>query len=245
MSKGEHKKNLVAGFIRENPLFVSLLGLCPALAVTKSVEAALGMGVLFSAVLICSNVLVSLLRKVIPEEIRTPCFIVIIATFVTLTKMLTEAFLPELYSTLGVFLSLLVVNCVILGRSEAFASKNGVLDSFLDGVGNGIGFTIAILIIALFREVLGTGQLAFGNTFTFIADANGGEAIRLPILKGEGYDVSFSVFTTPAGGFLILGIVLAVVAAIQNYKKNKKKVDERIAKAKAKASASAKTEEAK
>lgn len=245
MAKGEHKQNLVAGFIKENPLFVSLLGLCPALAVTKSVEAAFGMGILFSIVLICSNVLVSLLRKVIPEEVRTPCFIVIIATFVTLVKMLTEAFLPELYSTLGVFLSLLVVNCVILGRSEAFASKNGVLDSFLDGIGNGIGFTMAILIIAIFREVLGTGQLTFGNTFTFIADANGGNPIRLPILKGEGYDASFSVFTTPAGGFLVLGVVLAVMAAINNYKRNKKKVDDRIAAAKAKAANSVKKEEAK
>ena len=232
--KGEHKQSFIAGLWKENPLLISLLGLCPALAVTKSLEAAFGMGILFSIVLICSNVLVSLLRKVIPEEVRTPCYIVIIAAFVTLTKMFTEAFLPELYSTLGVFLSLLVVNCVILGRSEAFASKNGVFDSFLDGIGNGIGFTFAICLIAFFREVLGTGRLTFGTTFTFIADANGGNPFIIPVLKGEGYDASFSVFSTPAGGFLVLGIVLAIMIAITNAKANKKKVDEKLAKAKAK-----------
>ena len=228
--KGEHKQSFIAGLWKENPLLISLLGLCPALAVTKSLEAAFGMGILFSIVLICSNVLVSLLRKVIPEEVRTPCYIVIIAAFVTLTKMFTEA----LYSTLGVFLSLLVVNCVILGRSEAFASKNGVFDSFLDGIGNGIGFTFAICLIAFFREVLGTGRLTFGTTFTFIADANGGNSFIIPILKGVGYDASFSVFSTPAGGFLVLGIVLAIMIAITNAKANKKKVDEKLAKAKAK-----------
>ena len=242
MAKGEHKQSFIAGIIAENPLFVSLLGMCPALAVTKSLESAIGMGILFTIVLVCSNVLVSLLRKVIPEEVRTPCFIVIIATFVTLTKMFTEAFLPELYSSLGVFLSLLVVNCIILGRSEAFASKNGVLDSFLDGIGNGIGFLMAICLIALFREVLGTGQLTFGNTFTFIADAHNGEPIKLWILKGEGYDVSFSIFSTPAGGFLVLGITLAIMAAISNMKANKKKVDARLKAQKAKEEAAKKTE---
>ena len=243
--KGQHKQSFVSGLIKENPLFVSLLGLCPSLAVTKSLEAAFGMGILFTIVLVCSNVLVSLLRKVIPEEVRTPSYIVIIATFVTLVKMFTEAFLPELYSTLGVFLSLLVVNCIILGRSEAFASKNGVFDSFLDGLGNGIGFLFAICIIALIREVLGTGMLTFGSTFTFIADANGGEAIRLPILKGEGYDASFSIFATPAGGFLVLGIVLAIMAAFHNAKTSRAKIDARIAAAKAKEEAAKKEAEVK
>lgn len=223
MSKGKGKKAAVflAGIIKENPLLVSLLGMCPALAVTTSVESAFGMGLLFLMVLTCSNVLVSLLRKIIPDEVRVPCYIVIIATFVTLAKMFTEAFLPELYSSLGVFLSLLVVNCVILGRAEAFAGKNKPMDAFLDGLGNGIGFTLAILIIALFREVLGSGMLTFGRTFPFVASLNGGEVVRLYILKGPGFDYSMMLFTNPAGGFIVLGIFLAVLAAINNHKKNK------------------------
>ena len=123
MSKSNHRESFVSGIFANNPLFVSLLGICPALAVTKSIEAAIGMGLLFTFVLVCSNVLVSALRKFIPELISTPCYIIIIATFVTLVKMMAEAFLPELYSTLGVFVSLLVVNCIVLGRAEAFASK--------------------------------------------------------------------------------------------------------------------------
>ncbi|MBQ2493630.1 MAG: electron transport complex subunit RsxE, partial [Bacilli bacterium] len=169
-----HAESFLNGIWKENPLFVSLLGLCPALAVTKSLESAIGMGILFTIVLTCSNVLVSALRKLIPEEAKTPCYIVIIATFVTLVKMLTNAFLPELYNTLGVFLSLLVVNCIVLGRSESFASRNGVADSLLDGLGNGLGYTIAICLIALIREVLGSGMITFGRTFTFLADLNNG-----------------------------------------------------------------------
>ncbi len=234
MAESKHKESFLSPIWKTNPLLISLLGMCPALAVTKTLEAALGMGVLFTLVLVCSNVLISALRKWIPEEVKTPAYIVVIATFVTLVKMFSEAFLPELYNTLGVFVSLLVVNCIVLGRSEAFASKNGVLDSFLDGVGNGIGYTIAICLIALIREVLGAGSLTFGATFTFIADLNGGSRIRIPLLKGPGYDVSFSFFSSPAGGFLVLGIVIAIIMAITNYKQNKAKVDARIAAKKAK-----------
>lgn len=239
MSKSNHRESFVSGIFANNPLFVSLLGICPALAVTKSIEAAIGMGLLFTFVLVCSNVLVSALRKFIPELISTPCYIIIIATFVTLVKMMAEAFLPELYSTLGVFVSLLVVNCVILGRAEAFASKNGVLDSLLDGIGNGIGFTLAIVLIAAVREILGAGTITIGQTFTFLVGE--GDPIRLPILKGPGYDVSLFALTTPAGGFLVLGIVLAIIAAIKNAKTRKKTVDERLAKEKAKAEAMAAT----
>ncbi len=232
--KSAHFQSFVSGIWKENPLFVSLLGLCPALAVTKSLEAAFGMGILFTIVLVCSNVLVSALRKVIPDEAKTPCEIVIIATFVTLVKMLTEAMLPELYSTLGVFLSLLVVNCIVLGRSEAFAVKNGVVDSLLDGLGNGIGYTIAICIIALLREVLGTGMLTFGETFTFLGGPH-----HLYILTGPSatpvaqpaWDLSLSFFQTPGGAFLVLGIILAVLAAIRNCKAEKAKVDARLKKA--------------
>ena len=166
--KGYTKKNFLKGIVIENPLFVSILGTCPALATTKTVEAAIGMGILFTIVLICSNILVSLLRKIIPEEIKTPAYIVIIATFVTMVKMLTNAFLPELYSTLGVFISLIVVNCIVLGRAEAYASKNKPFDSFIDALGMGVGYTLAIMLMAFFRELLGTGAFSFGKIFTFI-----------------------------------------------------------------------------
>ena len=198
----------------ENALFVSLLGMCPALAVTKSIESAFGMGVLFTFVLLGSNILVSSLRKLIPDAVRIPCYIVIIATFVTLVKMLANAFLPELYSSLGVFLSLLVVNCVILGRAEAFASKNGVADSLLDALGNGVGFTLAIVLIALIREGLGAGCITFGKTFTFIASWNHDKEIVIPLLKGPSWDYSLFVLINPAGGFIVLGLILAVLAAI-------------------------------
>ena len=209
MGKGKVKANFLKGIVVENPLFVSILGTCPALATTKTVEAALGMGLLFTIVLICSNVLVSLLRKLIPEEIRTPSYIVIIATFVTMVKMFTNAFLPELYSTLGVFISLIVVNCIVLGRAEAYASKNTVFDSLIDALGMGVGYTLAIISMALFREILGTGAFSFGKIFTFIP------AFKLQIIP-KGYEIS--VFQNPAGAFIVFAIILAVIAFIKNRK---------------------------
>ena len=164
-SVSKNKAVLLAGIITENPTFVSLLGMCPTLATTKSVEAAIGMGLLVILTLIGSNTIISLLRKVIPSQVKNPCYILINATFVTILKMLTEAFIPDLYSSLGVFISLIVVNCIILGRAEAFASKNGPVASFFDGLGAGIGFTLAICVIALIREVVGTGALSFGVYF--------------------------------------------------------------------------------
>ena len=211
--KGYTKKNFLRGIIAENPLFVSILGTCPALATTKSVEAALGMGLLFTIVLICSNVLVSLLRKLIPEEIKTPAYIVIIATFVTIVKMMTNAFLPELYSTLGVFISLIVVNCIVLGRAEAYASKNGVFDSFIDALGMGVGYTLAIILMAFFREVLGTGALTIGKIF------NVGGVYSLTIIP-KGYQIT--LFQNPAGAFIVFGLILGVLAFIQNRKAERK-----------------------
>ena len=216
--KGFTKKNFLKGIIAENPLFVSILGTCPALATTKSIEAAIGMGLLFTIVLLCSSVLVSLLRKVISEEIRTPAYIVIIATFVTIVKMLSNAFLPELYSTLGVFISLIVVNCIVLGRAEAYASKNSVFDSFIDALGMGVGYTIAILSMALFREFLGTGGFTFGEIFTFVPK------VTLQIIPE---DYAISIFQMPAGAFIIFGIILAVLAFIKNRKAEKKAAIER------------------
>lgn len=207
--KGYTKKNFLKGIVIENPLFVSILGTCPALATTKTLEAALGMGLLFTIVLICSNLLVSLLRKLIPEEIRTPAYIVIIATFVTMVKMFTNAFLPELYSTLGVFISLIVVNCIVLGRAEAYASKNNVFDSLIDALGMGVGYTLALLSMALFREFLGTGGFSIGKIFTFIPEA------KLQIIP-KGYEIS--MFQNPAGAFIVFGVILAVIAFFKNRK---------------------------
>lgn len=204
--------------LKANPLFVMVLGTCPALAVTTSFESAIGMGLLFTFVVFFSNLLISALRKVIPEEVETPAYIVIIATFVTIVKVLTSTFLPELYNSLGVFVSLLVVNCIVLGRAEAFANKNGVVDSMLDGLGNGLGYTWAIAVIALFREVVGAGTLTFGKTFTFIPQ------ITIPILggfKGTNFSLAIPLFKSSAGGFLVLGFALAILAAVNNYKKHK------------------------
>ena len=207
--KGYTRKNFLKGIIAENPLLVSILGTCPALATTKTLEAAIGMGILFTVVLICSNILVSLLRKVISEEIRTPAYIVIIATFVTMVKMFTNAFLPELYSTLGVFISLIVVNCIVLGRAEAYASKNNVFDSFIDALGMGLGYTVALLLMAFFRELLGTGAFTFGKIFTFIPET------KLQIIPK---DYRISLFQTPAGAFIVFAVILAVMAFVKNRK---------------------------
>ncbi len=206
--KSSRISNLVKGIIKENPLFVTLLGTCPALATTTSIESALGMGLLFMFVLIGSNIVISLLRKITPQEVKIPVYIVVIATFVTIVKMFSQAYLPELYSKLGVFISLIVVNCIVLGRAEAFASKNDVLNSFFDAIGNGIGYTLAIVIIAVFREFLGTGGFTFGKTLTFLP------YVKFVPLK----EYAISMFTMPTGGFLVLGVVLAFLA----YRTNKK-----------------------
>ena len=207
--KGAARKNFLKGIIAENPLFVSILGTCPALATTKSIEAAIGMGFLFTIVLLCSSVLVSLLRKFISEEIRTPAYIVIIATFVTIVKMMANAFLPELYSTLGVFISLIVVNCIVLGRAEAYASKNTVFDSLIDALGMGLGYTLALLLMAFFRELLGTGGFSVGKVFNFIPKG------MLRIIP-KGYEIK--VFQDPAGAFIVFGLILAVIAFFKNRK---------------------------
>lgn len=225
IKKSQHRDSFVNGIWKQNPLFVTILGMCPALAVTTSFESSFGMGILFTFVLTCSNIIISALRKVIPDEARTPCYIVIIAAFVTLVKMFTEAFLPELYSSLGVFLSLLVVNCIVLGRAEAFANKNTVLDSTLDGLGNGLGYTIAISMVGLVREILGTGLITIGKIFTFIP-----YIIRIPVLsyfnpETQMYDFDYSMpfFSKPAGAFVVLGIFVAVIVAISLHKQNLEK----------------------
>ena len=195
---------LANGILKENPVLVLILGTCPTLATTTNVFGAFGMGIAALLVLVCSNVLISLLRKVIPDNVRIPCYIVIIAGFVTVVQMVVHAFLPELYDMLGVYLALIVVNCIILGRAEMFASKNSVGKSALDGLGMGIGFTIALCLIATIREVFGAASFA-GNAIPFLAD----------------YKVEFLV--KAPGGMVVYGLLIALVYVITSGKSPKKK----------------------
>ncbi len=211
MEKVNQKKNFLKGIIVENPVLVGLLGCCPTLATTTSIESAIGMAILFLFVLIGSNVLISLLRNIIPSEVKIPAYIVIIATFVTIVKMLCEAFLPELYSTLGVFIALIVVNCIILGRAEAYASKNGPLSSLVDALGMSVGFALALLLMAVIREFLGTGGFTFGKIFTF-----------LPLVSWTPLsEYAIPMLVQSPGGFLTLACILAVIQYIKNHKAEK------------------------
>lgn len=191
------------GLIKENPTFIQLLGMCPTLAVTTSLKNGLGMGLSATAVLIASNSLISLLRKAIPEKIRIAAYIVIIAAFVTIIQMLLDAFLPDLASQLGIFIPLIVVNCIILARAESFASKNKVMDSAIDGLGMGLGFTGALCIISAIREIIGFGTIwditLYGK---FITPA--------------------AIIAMPPGGFLVLGSLIALINYITNKRKGVK-----------------------
>ena len=191
------KKQFTEGLLTKNPVLVQLLGMCSTLAITTSLFNGIGMGLSVTLILICSNVLISALRKVIPSQIRIAAYIVIIAGFVTVVDLLMQAFLPELSESLGVFIPLIVVNCMILGRAEAFASKNGVLASAVDGLCQGIGYTVALVIVCVIRELLGAGTFGGGLLC-------GGEGIRI---IPEGYPAMQLVM--PVGGFLTLGFVIA------------------------------------
>ena len=160
MSKNSNWSVLLKGILKENPVLVLILGTCPTLATTTNVVGAFGMGIAAMAVLICSNILISLLRKIIPDSVRIPCYIVVIAGFVTIVQMIVQAYFPPLYEMLGVYLPLITVNCIILGRAEMFAGKNSVGKSALDGIGMGVGFTIALCAMATIREVLGAASFA-------------------------------------------------------------------------------------
>ena len=191
------KKQFKEVLLTKNPVLVQLLGMCSTLAITTSLFNGLGMGISVTLILICSNVMISALRKVIPGSIRIAAYIVIIAGFVTIVDLLLQAFLPELSENLGVFIPLIVVNCIILGRAEAFASKNGVLASALDGLFQGIGYTAALVVMCVIRELLGSGTFGGGIL-------NGGEGIRI---LPEGTPAMLMVM--PVGGFLTLGFVIA------------------------------------
>ena len=201
------------GLLTKNPVFVQLLGMCSTLAITTSLFIGLGMGVAVTIILICSNVLISALRKVIPSEIRIAAYIVIIAGFVTIVDLLLKAFIPALSESLGVFIPLIVVNCIILGRAEAFASRNGVIASALDGLFQGIGYTVALVLMCVVREFLGAGTFGGGLL-------NGGNGYRI---IPEGYPAMQMVM--PVGGFLVLGCVIAgsqfLMRKLENRRKDK------------------------
>ena len=195
MNKENKLSIILRGIITENPVLILVLGTCPTLATTANVISAFSMGLAATVVLICSNIVISALRKIIPDTVRIPCYIVIIAGFVTAVQMLLQAYLPAIYDMLGVYLALIVVNCIILGRAEMYARKNNVINSALDGIGMGIGFLVALLAMATIREVFGNGSFA-GLAIPFM------ENFRIPIL------------TQAPGGFLVFGLVIAAMNKI-------------------------------
>lgn len=207
------KKQLKEGLLTKNPVLVQMLGMCSTLAISTSLFNGVGMGLAVTVILICSNMMISALRKVIPGEVRIAAYITIIAGFVTVVDLLLKAYIPALSESLGVFIPLIVVNCIVLGRAEGFASKNGVLASALDGLCQGIGYTVALVLICVIRELLGAGTFGGGLL-------NNGEGIRI---IPEGYPAMHIVM--PVGGFLILGCVLAASQYLTKRMdmKNKKK----------------------
>ena len=203
MSNKNKLSILTNGIIKENPVLVLLIGTCPTLATSSSASNGLGMGLSTTAVLIAANVVISLLRKVIPDKVRIPCYIVVIAGFVTVVQFLLEAYVPALYMSLGLFIPLIVVNCIILGRAEAFANKNTIFDSALDGIGMGLGFTLTLTVMGTIRELLGAGtwfgMTVFGSWFTPIG-----------------------FFNLAPGGFFVYGVLIAVLNVITKGKALKK-----------------------
>lgn len=212
MKRNSKLKIVSNGIFDQNPTFKLVLGMCPTLAITTSAFNGFGMGIAATLVLICSNALVSLLRKVIPDKVRIPAYVLIIATLVTLLEMVLKKFVPTLYSALGIYLPLIVVNCIILARAEAFASSNKVGDSILDGLGMGLGFTLALTLIGFIRELLGNG--------TVFAGALGNLSFGLSLGAAQKYSLKF--FVLPAGGFMTLGLLMAAVNAITDSKAKKK-----------------------
>ena len=205
------KQNLLKGILKENPTFMMLLGMCPTLAVTKTVESAIGMGMCILFVLVFSNLIISLLKNIIPSEIRIPVYIVIIATLVTIVEMALQAFLPSLFSQLGVFVSLIVVNCIILGRAEAFASKNDPVSSIVDAIGMAIGFILAVILIALVREFFGCGTITIWGSLA---------------IDCTSWMKPVSLFQSNAGAFLTLGGLIGIITGITNIIKDKKAAKE-------------------
>lgn len=190
---------ILSGIVRNNPTFVLVLGMCPTLGTTTSAVNGMGMGLATMAVLILSNIVISLIKNLIPDKVRIPAFIVVIASFVTIIQMLMQAFVPSLYAALGVFIPLIVVNCIILGRAEAFASKNGAFDSALDGLGIGLGFTLSLTVIGAVREILGSGAIF-------------GYPLHLTYLSSSGDELSYMplTFVLAPGAFIVLGYLMVL-----------------------------------
>lgn len=212
------KDQLKAGVILDNPIFMQTIGLCPTLATSTSLSNAIGMGVAATIVLIASNVVISLLRKFIPDKVRIACFITIIATFVTMIDLALQAFVPSLAASLGLFLPLIVVNCIILGRAEAYASKNKVLPSALDGVCMGLGFTFALVLMGFFRELLGAGTVLSGlSTLLPFLSFIPAEGFAIPGLSTN----PAVMMILPAGGFLMMGFIFAAIQKIMSGKEDK------------------------
>lgn len=198
------KKQFSEGLVTQNPALVQLLGMCPLLAITTSLFNGLGMGVMVIAVLTCSNVVISALRKIIPSKVRIACYIVVIAGFVTMVDLLIKGFVPALSSSLGLFIPLIVVNCVVLGRAEGFASKNGIGASAVDGVCQGIGYTLVLIVMCVIREFLGSGKFGGG----LLGGGALGKAPGITIIPKE---FGIKVLTLPVGGFLTLGCLIALM----------------------------------
>lgn len=214
--KANFKNILKSGIFTENPILGTALGLCPLLAVSTKVDNAIGMSMAVFIVLLLSNITISLIRKITPNEIRIPVFIIVIATFVSSVDQLMEAFTPEVHASLGIFIPLIVVNCIILGRAEAFASKNKVLPSIVDAVGTSIGYAIVMLVFSFARELLATQTITLSNPF------NATQSVTLTLLTG----LKISLFGQAAGAFLALGVMFAIVAAVKDHRTNKKKKEE-------------------
>ena len=209
-------KQLKEGLISQNPVLVQLLGMCSTLAITTSFFNGLGMGVSVLVILTLSNIIISLLRKIIPNEVRIACYIVVIAGFVTCVDLILKAFVPALSNSLGVFIPLIVVNCIILGRAEAFASKNGVGAAAVDGICQGIGYTLVLIIMCVFRELLGAGTFGAGLL-------GGGELGAAPGLRVIPEQFGIKILTMPVGGFLTLGALIAAMQwALAKSEKKKK-----------------------
>ena len=201
MKKNTPSERLINGIIKENPTFVLMLGMCPTLAITTSAINGIGMGLTTTVILAASNLMISLLRNFIPDSVRMPAYIVVVASFVTIVQMLLQGFIPFLYSSLGIYIPLIVVNCIILGRAEAYASKNKPIPSLFDGIGMGLGFTLSITCIGAVRELIGAGTI-FGKQILPLADAAAGKIVYEPV----------TIFILATGAFF----VLAFLSAIQN-----------------------------
>ncbi|MDD2584903.1 MAG: electron transport complex subunit E [Bacteroidales bacterium] len=205
MAKTSLLKEFTKGLWKEHPIFVMLIGLCPTLAVSTSVTNGLAMGLATTFVIVMSNILISMLRKVIPDEVRLPCYIIVVATFVTIVDLTLNAYFPSVYSVLGIFIPLIVVNCIVLGRAEAFASKNGVVASAIDGLGMGVGFTWAMALLSAIRELLARGEIYGFQIFS------------------DGY-TPIRIFGQAPGAFIILGFIVAAVNYINISAKRKREL---------------------